>query len=775
MASPFGLYLSLCFIFVLILLGGGTNIWSQALSLVATGIFLILCPPRQSPGKYINIAASGLIATALLGFLPLPVFLRPPWWIEATQNFGLNLPLTLSSQPLLSLEAMILMLAAIAWFYTLSGMELFHERRKSLLWFFALGVLILAIGIVIGTHKSMNYPFGKEAHSFSYFPSRNQTSILLAMGGVIAFTLSMIAMSSRRYLHVLFGLFTTIVILFALIYSLSKAGILLFFIGCIIWLFSTQQPRSMLRYARFALPAIIVLGSVFIFYGGWTLDRVIQLFDQGMFHENGFRWRIFQDTARLIADQPVLGVGLSNFNAVFPQYREKSATFHAIIHPESDWLWLWAELGLLGVVFLLLACAALFAGIFPCREGKQSHYRAVAATAFLIFIVHTLIDVSGHRMGTVFAAIYLCVLARRRPSAVDHFFPPRYFWRWSGVILLFMGIIWGLAWGISKSWNSTVAQKINEEKIERALVQGDKILFEKAVKDSLIWSPLKMRAYFDRARGLIHFRENAQAARMDFRRARFLEPITADVAYYEGLAWMPLNPTYTLSAWREALARKTEFPDDIYRLMLRHSKPFKSLRDQVRALSAVDPALRFLMFTSLQRNEFIEEFRREVETHPLLKNYSPQQKKALIKKWIDSGDAMGVVEHLEKYPNLTDELWSSKAQADAAGGDYKSACTIVFQHLSNPDLPHLGKNIPVFQLERLYIANQHDPVYGAALLKHQISLRDWDGALRTIGKLEKLPVVPSYIYYWKAKIYFDRKKFAESWSNLVIYLKRIEH
>ncbi len=774
MASSIGHYLSLCFIFIFILLGGGTNTWSQALCLVTTGIFLICFPPRKSPGKYINIAALGLIATALLGFLPIPLFLRPRWWIEATQDFGLNLPFTLSSQPLHTLEAVVLLITVIAWFYTLSGMELFHTRRKTLLWCFSLGIFILAIGIVIGTHKNLNYPFGREAHSFSYFPNRNQTSILLAMGGVVAFTLSMIAMSSRRYIQVLCGLFITIVILFALIYSLSKAGILLFFIGCIIWLFSTQQKRSMIRYARFAVPVIIILVSVFMIYGGWTLERVVQLFDQGVINEKGFRWRIYQDTARLIADQPVLGIGLGNFEAVFPQYRENSATFHAIIHPESDWFWVWAELGTLGIVFLLFVCGAMFAGIFPFSSGKQTHYRAVAATAMIIFLAHTVVDVSAHRLGTVFAAIYLSVLARPRYSASDDLFPPLYFWRWSGVSILLVGLIWGLAWALPQAWNSSVAQKINEDRIEQALERRDKNLFEEAVNDSLMWSPLSMRPYFDRARGLIHFRENAQAARKDFRRARYLEPITADVAFYEGLAWIPHNQAYTLSAWREALARKTEFPRDLYRMMLRHSNKIDPLKAQVRALSVVDPAHQFLMLNSLYGNEFKEEFHFVAENNPLLENYSLQQKKILFKKWIDSGDVIGVAEYFDEYPALADELWVSKARADAAGGDYLSACTTVFQHLSKPDLPAIGEDIPVFQLERLYIANQHDPVYGAALLKHQIELRDWNRVLRTIGKFKNQPDIPSYVYYWEAKIYFDQEKLAESWSSLAIYLKRGE-
>lgn len=700
MASSLGLYLSLCFIFIFILLGGGTTLWSQALGLGVTGLLVIFFPPQHRLSKYLNFAVLGLIVTALLSFLPIPEFLRPTWWIEAKYNFELSLPITLSSQPLHSLEALILMLSALAWLYVLSSMELGHAQRKTLLWGFAIGIFLLSLGIIIGTHKAWNYPFGREAHNFSYFNNRNQTSILLAMGGVISFSLSMAAMRARRYYQILFGIFITFVTLFALIYSHSKAGILLFFIGCIFWLFSTQKTRSIMHYARLAVPLIIILGSFFVFYGGWTLERVILLFDQGMFHEKGYRWLIYQDTFRMISDQSLLGVGLTNFKVVFPQYREISATFQAILHPESDWFWVWAELGLLGVVFILFACGALIAGVLPANDIKQARYRMIAATAVFIFFGHTFIDVSGHRMGTFYAASFLYALARRPSSSFTTPFIPLYIWRLIGILFLITGLIWGMAWLLPRAWHSSIAIKINEEKIERALTQRDNALFEEAVNNSLFWSPMNMRTYFNRTRGYVHFRVKAQAARSDFRRARFLEPITADVAFYEGLAWMPFNSSYTLSAWREALARKTEYPMLLYRLMLRYSKPFTQLHSKVRTLSSIDPAYRYTMLISLRGDDYVETFRRELDAYPHLSRYSKEQKQVLFEKWVATKELDMVSDHLEKYPELGRELWLIKAQTDAARGDYVPACKIVLNNLPIPQIPQLWEHLTIVQLER---------------------------------------------------------------------------
>ena len=46
-------------------------------------------------------------------------------------------------------------------------------------------------------------------------------------------------------------------------------------------------------------------------------------------------------------------IGLGNFDEIFAVFRNASLNGTRTIHPESDWLWLWAEMGWLAIPLTL--------------------------------------------------------------------------------------------------------------------------------------------------------------------------------------------------------------------------------------------------------------------------------------------------------------------------------------------------------------------------------------------------------------------------------------
>ena len=102
---------------VTVLLGGGTERWSQAFILVAVGLFLAVAPPRVSAGRALNLMLVGLVLLAGTGFLPAHWFRVPSWRAALTDDFGFVLPDTLSPQPVLSAESVVIFLLGAAWFY----------------------------------------------------------------------------------------------------------------------------------------------------------------------------------------------------------------------------------------------------------------------------------------------------------------------------------------------------------------------------------------------------------------------------------------------------------------------------------------------------------------------------------------------------------------------------------------------------------------------------------------------------------------------------------
>ena len=447
---------ALFFLFALVVLGGGTTLWTQGIALLGIGLFVIYAPPRQGPGKLADAAVLGFLGIILAGFLPVPASLRDSWWIEAVQELGIHLPATASFQPWLSAEALVPFLGGVAWLYAAISWKTGHEMRAKLLWAFAFSVTVLAIGVIVGTLLQLQYPFATEVQSFSYFPNRNQTSNLLALGGIVSFGVAM-RFLRRRPLYTLAGLACVGIIFFALIYSLSRAGLFLFVIGCLVWVALSVRPTNTARVAILSVSGVVVLFSLLVFFGGSTIDRSNRFITGLRGDTSDFRMLIYKDSWNMITDLPWTGAGLSNFSVVFPQYREASANHNSILHPESDWLWLWAELGLPGIICALVLLFALLRGLHLARKYRRSSNALAAVAALLIFILHSMINVAGHRMGTFMAAAWLYGIARRTssssksPSQKPLWLSPRR-WRLAGALIVASGIASIAAAAFSLRW-----------------------------------------------------------------------------------------------------------------------------------------------------------------------------------------------------------------------------------------------------------------------------------------------------------------------------------
>src|SRR5207302_5428990 len=96
-------------------------------------------------------------------------------------------------------------------------------------------------------------------------------------------------------------------------------------------------------------------------------------------------------------------------------FRNASCANARALHPEGDWLWLGSELGWPGVVLAIAAIALIVRRVFPLQEGTNQRYRLATLIAALLFAIHGVVDVSGHRVGSAFAGIFLLGLSLHRP------------------------------------------------------------------------------------------------------------------------------------------------------------------------------------------------------------------------------------------------------------------------------------------------------------------------------------------------------------------------
>src|SRR5207249_8845608 len=157
-------------------------------------------------------------------------------------------------------------------------------------------------------------------------------------------------------------------------------------------------------------------------------------------------WSIFRDTCQLIRSSPWVGVGLGNFESIFAIFRDASRGTTRSLHPARDWLWVWSELGWVAVPLILLGAVLLVWRVAPLEVGTNQRFRLAALIGALMFALHGVVDVSGHRVGTTYSALFLLGLSLHRPTKLLCSKITEWTFRVLGLALFTIGLSWAVAW-----------------------------------------------------------------------------------------------------------------------------------------------------------------------------------------------------------------------------------------------------------------------------------------------------------------------------------------
>lgn len=517
-------------------LGGATAPWSAGITLALVALAL-LTGGRDRPPRVVVWGGVALLGCAACSLLPVGWAAMPEWRRQFGEVLRLDLGGAIAPQPRLVGERLVYLAGGMAFCWWSLGQRWTRRERRWLAAAFCIGIAALAALSLACFHFGVRIPFWLAERGFGPFPNRNQTGALFALAGILAAACWLDALRRRR-LEFIAWIPVVAVLAAGVFASYSRAAVVVFFVGLAAW---ACVRAGALRSAKWAavVAALILLGVAgFIHFGGATVGRFFGGEELGL----AFRGLIYQDTLRMVMLGPWSGVGLGNFAGVFPQFRSLSVVEQTVIHPESDWLWLAAEAGLMAVVVAVAMLGSVVANAFPMAPNSGRSLRWGCLVAVLAFAVHGAVDVGGHRLGTMLPALFLAGLAR--PGEGERMLNRRW-WRLAGpvlAILLLPGAIWI---GRLPDYRALGVAALN---------RGDYAGARAAADAAIRRRPLAWDLYF--IRGLAGVRGGQPlSAVADFRRARSLEPYSVGVPFEEGAILIQLAPKLALPAWRETLRR----------------------------------------------------------------------------------------------------------------------------------------------------------------------------------------------------------------------------
>jgi len=444
--------------------------------------------------------------------------------------------------------------------------------------------------------------------------------------------------------------------------------------GSAFWLGALAfRQRSPWRLALgISLFLLLLLLTALLLFGAQTLER-FHLHDFGSTGiASNLRWQIFHDTFRLIRNSPWCGIGFGNFESIFAIFRDASLGGARALHPESDWLWLWTELGWPAVVLIIVGIVLLASRVFPLRSGTNQGYRLAALIAVLLFAIDGIVDVSGHQVGTAFAAVFLVGLSAHRPLSLKRS-------RWTSILFRFVGLVLlaaGLSLVVAAHGEKLLPGSVGVSSAKQLSAVADtELSFSETVAlttSALRWAPLDWELYLERAVAEVDLKQTKNAVD-DFRRARFLEPIAYEVPLAEGNAWLPYDPVLAVEAWREALRRAGPLRPRVYASMLSDASlrsPEVSPILEAIGLKEHDLALPYLSRISGAR--FNRALAQLLRNDPDLRSFGETEKLALFAFWSERGDPEEISRAVEEHPDWLRYAWLGVAKYKASKNDFRA-------------------------------------------------------------------------------------------------------
>src|SRR5437762_6436915 len=250
-------------------LGGATQKWEEGLVITLLALCLLVRPPQFSLGALTNLVLLTLFILAAVAFLPARCFFQPEWREAFVNDFGIQLPSTLTPQPWITLGYLVSFAAGLTWLYVVSTQDLELREARFQLRLFTSGIALLA-ALCIGLYLSRSaLAFWHNDQNFGPFPNRNQTGTLFALGAIVILACAQDDLRKRRKRWIVWIL-ALVLIGVAIILSFSRTGVAILMAGSAFWLGTlTFKQRSPWRLALgISLSVLLLLLTAVLLFGG---------------------------------------------------------------------------------------------------------------------------------------------------------------------------------------------------------------------------------------------------------------------------------------------------------------------------------------------------------------------------------------------------------------------------------------------------------------------------------------------------------------------------
>ena len=762
-------------------LGNDLERWVQGIVLTGMGLTFVLYPPTNTQKRGIGWLCLALFGAGLTSFLPASWFATPPWRTEVTTDLGIHLPGTLSPQPWISLDYIILLGAGILWIYYLTART--WKREEGVFAIRALGVcvFVFTIASLLGFLILWAPPSWQGQNNFGPIANRNQMAIILCLGSLILLACAEYDYNGQHKKRALVWASGFPLIFWSLVINGSRAGILLFFAGLGIWIaVSGFRSRSVGAQAGIVGSILLLAAATFFLFGGRTLDRFeLQGDSIASQIQNEARYQLFSDTIDLIANAPAFGIGFGNFAPVFALNRslDRNEPAARVAQPDNDWLWIASEMGLIGLCISIAIIVLLVMRAYPfrsrrCRDRGVVSLRIIATICVAIFCLDGLVNIPGHRLSVVLLGLLLLSLAlhtnrRKHSSRFLKLVFPVY-----GIALIAVGSIWFTATVKKYPLPGRLGIELLEEQSLEAHLAEEYDSALELINRVIKLQPLRYRHYYKRATIAADLGLPLEQVQEDFRIARRLEPTHPVLPLGEVEFWLQTRPVNAIVPLKDAMVRAPKMASTYYRRFAMRASVDPLFEKALSELAFEDPENQLTFLFLSENEEKISQIDRILEKDPSLAEWQEEQQRELFRIWYRAGNRDHFEKMVSSQEDWKDAAWPSLFIHYGSKGDYAAALDLAEAHFLPPTLPRFSETLPIGSLRSAFLSNATDISLGIRLYALETKLGNTESAISALLKVSEDPACPDYVFFVLSKSQRKSDDLQSAWESLSTYFRR---
>jgi O-antigen ligase len=749
-----------------IALGGATSSLASGWVVLVMGLCVVLFPMRREPCRWVVMGAGAVWVWCAVAFLPMNWFSPELWRVGVEEALGHPVSATYSAQPWMTLEAWLFLGAGLAWAVWLYGQALDEEERGWVLRAYLLGIGVMGVVGWAAHLSGYRLPFWEGSHP-GPFPNRNLSANVLALAAVAGFSFGLRQLFHRHKSGWIW-LVLSLGFLVSLFFLGSRAGLILFFAGSGAWLAWEMVESGKKSRMALGLAAVMVLLSMALLVGGESVERMLHSIDQRDGWSGDTRLVLQRDALDMTADQPEFGVGLGNFDGVFGMYRDRYRNTNRPIHPESDWVWWLCETGVPG--FLLMAgwIGWLLWRAWPGMSEKDRRLRRAAWIVLGVFVLHGLVDVPGHRLGSVLAALFFLPLALPVVGTVADGPLPGWKWRaWGGgvglVIILLGGVLSGAAWGyldwpgrakVERLWQQAVASDTAEK-------QGEAL--EASLAASRL-APLDWRPYLMQGCARLGLNLDWKKAERSFWMVRMLERDSPYVPLEIGTYWLGKDPERVLSNWKVALQRRSFQRPGLYQEMAGLAENDPATLALLPRLAVNHPELALFALEHASDDQFGQALQNVLQRPPVEYGLGETDLGPFFRTWRKRRGDEAFIREIGRLPQWLEAGWWTAAEVHAERKHWHEVFHLMDRYLKVPALPQLEDDES--RAREALRKQPEDLPAGIFLFQKAMADGNLPAARKRLDVLLALPEPPRYLFFWDVQLCRKEGREAEAWVAL---------